>query len=108
MAESFFSGHDGWEADVSPNMSFMAAASCINSLEFSGSGSKAVLLCGGDNSLFGWPWRDILKALEGGYAPSKPPPVQIHCPQTLTGRGGCLPWAEINDISASPVGVFLL
>lgn len=70
---------------------------------------------GGDESLFGWPWSDILAALrrrspppgaiddndedhQRGDAEEISPPLRVRCPQERTRRGGFMPYPEINDI----------
>eukprot|EP00752_Nemacystus_decipiens_P017255 g15459.t1 len=91
--------------DTSPDMSWRADRSCINCLCFAGD----LLLCGGDESLFGCSWAAIVSALEQGTVPppssvSSPSQgqveqgvLQVRCPQGAAGTRTRSP--EINGIS---------
>eukprot|EP00903_Cladosiphon_okamuranus_P022603 g20798.t1 len=91
--------------DTTPDMSWRADRSCINCLVFVGD----LLLCGGDESLFGYSWAAIVSALRQG---APPPPssvsssshreaeqgmLRVRCPQGVSGTGARRP--EINGIS---------
>ncbi|CAM9896275.1 unnamed protein product, partial [Ascophyllum nodosum] len=95
--------------DTTPHLSFQADGSCINHVTF----AEDFLLCGGDESLFGWPWSEILSALRRGSPPTgavngdeskrgdgvkSSPPLRVRCPQARTRRGAFSPYPEINDI----------
>ena len=77
---------------------------------------------GGDESLFGWPWSEILSALRRGSPPTgavngdeskrgdgvkSSPPLRVRCPQARTRRGAFSPYPEINDIVFDKVRKFL-
>lgn len=53
---------------------------------------------GGDESLFGWPLSDLVRAMETEEAPRAEPTLCIRCPQGKLRRGGLLPFPEINDV----------
>ncbi|CAM9564966.1 unnamed protein product [Pylaiella littoralis] len=93
--------------DTTPDMSWRADGSCINCLCFAGD----LLLCGGDESLFGCSWAEIVSALERGAMPPRSlnsfspgtggggdEVLRVRCPVGMTTRASArLP--EINGIS---------
>ncbi|CAM9455613.1 unnamed protein product [Scytosiphon promiscuus] len=111
-AEEVFSAGEDTRLDTTPDMSWQADRSCINCLVFAGH----LLLCGGDDSLFGCPWSAIVSALEEGRRPplscSSSSSAQdtggsgvlrVRCPPggegggTAAGRNGARK-PEINDV----------
>lgn len=85
---------EGRRSDTIPDLSFQADKSCINCLCFAGN----MLLCGGDESVLGWPLSHLVSALETGDQFYREPTLCIRCPRGTARRGGVLPHPEVNGI----------